>query len=129
MNAQTLALLLDDWKTTSRAEEAAIALNQWAEVDRQQLRKQALRQQILHTTEAWQRRWSVTGETQADYERAFRPILAELIALENSNGALLARQREQASRQMQELDRTTQTLRGVQRAYGATPQTQWTSYS
>jgi hypothetical protein len=129
MNSRNLAGLFSDWRETTRAEAEAIVSGSWADLDRHQNRKRQLKQQIVDCTEAWQRRWPMTGETQADYEREFRPLVAELISLETRNGALLASQREAANGEIQCLDRTSQTLRGVQRAYGAAPEMQWTSYS
>lgn len=129
MTANDLGALFQDWRETTRAEGEAIANGRWADVAEHQQHKRDLQQKIVATTDAWQRTWTKTGETQADYERQFRPMLCELIALEAKNASLLERMRSEAEAERNRLDHTVKNLRGVQRAYGHGNNSHWVSYS
>jgi hypothetical protein len=129
MNANVLTLLFDDWRETTRAEEAAIASQQWPEVAAHQQHKRDLQRKITLATEAWQRSWPRTGETLADYERRFRPIVGELIELEAWNASLIEGLRAQSNNELDRMGRTVTTLHGVRRAYGTGSATHWASYS
>ncbi len=129
MNATDLLFLYNLWREATLAEGRAIESGCWGEVAEQQSCKDQLKRRIVATTEAWQLRWPQTGETAKDYERQFRPIVDEMIALETRNATSLALCREQTSVALAGLDRATGALRGVQRAYGSSREANWTSYS
>ncbi len=129
MSSRDLISLYDAWREATRAEGRAIENGSWAEVDAQQLFKDELKRRIVITTDEWQRLWPQTGETLGDYERQFRPIVAELISLETLNASLLAALREQTSQALAQIDLNSRNLRGVHRAYGSGAAAHWTSYS
>jgi hypothetical protein len=123
MNARELEHLLGEWRQLTEAEGRAISSDNWTEVARQQQRKQDLKLRLLHAREA------STDETHAGYEGRLRPIIAQLISLETANAQLLAARRENAQREFAECDRAAVNLRGLNRAYGASTDGHWTSYS
>ena len=129
MNARELENLFGEWRQLTEAEGRAIAGGDWTEVQQQQQRKENLQVRLDCATEAWRKLWPGTGETQADFERQFRPIIAELISLEAANARRVATRRENAQREFAECDRATGNLRGLNRAYGASAAGHWTSYS
>ena len=129
MNANDLTLLFSDWRETTRAEGDAIAHGRWSEVAAHQQHKRDLQRDIVTVTEAWQRTWPRTGETQADYEQQFRPLLGELIELETRNALLIDELRAANRAEQSRMDQTVTTLRGVRRAYGTSTSTHWASYS
>lgn len=130
MNAQKLQELYEHWRQASGAERQAILAGSWQEMSRLQQEKNDLKRRIVATTEEWQNRWSLTGETRADYEERFRPVVDELISLEAHNLSLLASKRAELQQQLAATNRTISTLRGVQRSYGEMAATSaWASYS
>ncbi len=129
MNSHELTSLFDEWRDTTHAEGEAISNGRWNEVAEHQAHKRDLQRDIVTTTEAWQREWPRTGESQADYEGRFRPMVSELISLEARNASLIDELRATTQSELRRLDRNVTTLRGVQRAYGAQAQMHWASYS
>lgn len=129
MNAQDLAVLFDDWRDTTRAEREAITNGRWTEVAEHQEHKRALQRAIVRTTDEWQQRWPRTGETSADYERRFRPVLSELISLETQNASLIDELRAVAQGELNRTEQSASTLRSVRRAYGSEARAHWASYS
>jgi hypothetical protein len=129
MKARELEHLFGEWRQLTEAEGRAIAGDDWTEVQRQQKRKEDLQVRLLCATEAWRNLWPSTGETHADFERQFRPLIAELISLETTNAQLVATRRENAHREFAECDRAAENLRGLNRAYGTSAGGHWSSYS
>lgn len=125
MNAYALENLLGEWRQLTEAEGRAIAGDDWTEVQRQQKRKEGLQAQLVCAREAWPR----SGLNQADFEQRFRPLVAQLIALETANAQRVVTRRENAKREFAECDRTVENLRGLNRAYGTSDGGHWTSYS
>src|SRR3954462_11219823 len=104
MNARELEHLFSEWRELTEAEGRAISGDNWPEVARQQQRKNDLQPHLL--------RAKGISETQPDYERRFRPLIAQLISLEMPNAHLLTARRENAQREFAECDRTLGNLRG-----------------
>lgn len=129
MDTRELHHLFHEWRLLTEAEGRAIAGDDWTEVQRQQQRKEDLKVRLSQVAEAWRNFWPNTGGTHAGYEREFRPIIAELVALETANARLVAARRESAQREFTEWDRATENLRGLNRAYGVSGGGHWTSYS
>jgi hypothetical protein len=124
-----LGELYAEWHRATDAEGRAIQAGDWSAVEEWQQCKADLKDRILPAAEAFQSRWPVREQGQVEYERTFRPIVSELIALEHRNHAWLRLRRDSANTEMQALQDTTRNLRGVHRAYGRGQQTNWQSYS
>jgi hypothetical protein len=124
-----LTELYSEWRSVSHAEGEAIQTRDWPAVERFQLRKEELKRNILPATEAWGSRWSREEERRREYDRVYRPIVAELITLEHRNHELLCARREQAHREIAENENALGNLRGIQRAYSRNPVGSWESYS
>ncbi len=129
MKMRELEHLFGEWRQLTEAEGRAISGDNWAEVQRQQQRKEDLRVRLVTAAEAWRNLRSSMAKTNAGYEQRLRPIIAELIALETTNAQLVADRRESAHREFGECDRAAGNLRGLNRAYGASTDGHWISYS
>lgn len=125
MNASELESLFDEWREMTASERRAIAADDWAAVQQQQERKVDLQKRLDQSITDWKKKNFNAAKSSVHLQ----PIVAELIALEAGNAQLLATRREQAQRQFAEVSRTGETLRVLNRAYGATAEAHWSSYS
>lgn len=129
MSAYELEALLGEWRDLTKAEHRLITEEDWAGVQQQQDRKQDLKQRIERTTGARPGFRPPNAEEEAGDEMRLRPLVAELVALETINAGLVAARRAAVRVQLSEFDRTTEVLRGLNRAYGAACAAHWSSYS
>jgi hypothetical protein len=121
MNAMSeLAALYEQWRSLTDDEGKAIEAAAWIQVEQYQTAKGRLQPRI---TEVIQRLDAVV------LEREFRPVVEELMRLEQRNSALLQRQRSAAERQRQELARASRNLRQIHKSYVPPVRTHWHSYS
>lgn len=121
--------LFAEWRIASHAEGRAILAGDWPAVEKCQQSKEALKLRILPAAEQWQSKWPRREDGQQEYERAFRPIVSELISLEHRNHEWLRLRRENTEAELRTLDDSSRKLNGLQRAYGSRQHTRWQSYS
>lgn len=121
--------LFAEWRLASHAEGRAILAGDWPAVEKCQQSKESLKLRILPAAERWQSKWSRSEEGLQEYERAFRPIVSELISLEHRNHEWLRLRRENAEAELLTLEDSSRKLNGIQRAYGSQQHTRWQSYS
>ena len=119
----------DSWEQLTRAEGAAIQSGDWARVAECQQAKQTLQKQIIHLTESAQAECIETGLDSKNFERDLRPIINNLIAMENRNSELIAIRRQAADVEKLDLDQASQNLRRVQKSYSPPTAAVWNSYS
>lgn len=124
-----LTELYSEWRTVSQAEGEAIQTGDWRAVEQLQLRKEELKRHILPATEVWGSHWPGEEERRREYDRVYRPMVAELISLEHRNHEWLCARREKARREVAEDDSALGNLRGIRRAYSRTSGSTWHSYS
>jgi len=134
MNAnahQLLTELYAEWRRLTDLENVAIGNDEWPQVSRQQELKLALRDQIVQTTEQWHHEWTSTETepTSVQFEREFRPIVADLIQRESRNHELLCQRRHRVQSELSSLRQSSSRLRGIQRAYTGEANSRWESYS
>ena len=114
---QTLLDLYGRWRDLSDQEGGAITAGEWNCVASCQAAKQNLRGLI---EESWSQLrcesgWEADG--RSEIERRLRPVVSELLALEERNAEWLALQRKKGVAQDQQLRQSWRTLRQVQQAY------------
>ena len=124
-----LRSLYEEWRILTETEGDAINHSQWQEVNHQQALKEELKERIINAAQEWQAAWPVAEDGRREYDRQFRPIVSELITMESRNHECLCLQRQKLQSQLENLERTTCSLRGVRRAYGAPNASRWQSYS
>ena len=129
MNPRELEHLFGEWRQLTEAEGRAISGDDWTEVRRQQERKEELQTRLVRATDAGRILGAGPSANRADFERRFRPVITELVAMEMTNAQLVATRRASARREFAECDRAAGNLRGLTRAYGAAVGGHWTSYS
>lgn len=113
------------WRHWSQVEGLAICAEDWPKVTECQQAKRELQPIILRCTDH-----ALSGViNRAEFHQRIRPVVHELISLENHNSEILSRKKEDVSFQMEELDRSTRNLRRVQGCYATAPSAQWHSYS
>ena len=69
------------------------------------------------------------ADSQKEYDRRFRDIVAELIVLESRNHEQICARRQAAHQARERNHQALQNLRSVGRAYGAVQPMCWQSYS
>jgi hypothetical protein len=130
MSAQeNLVSLYQQWKKWTEDEGSAIQAGTWPQVSLCQNAKSSLQQEIIVQSEALNAEIAAADLDRPLIESQLRGHIAELIRLELRNGELLAAQRERSRARAQELNRNSQNLRQVHRAYGTAPPIHWHSYS
>lgn len=130
MNANSeLFSLYDQWRLLTEEEGQAIRQGQWHQVNRRQKLKRDLQGKIIQAAESWQASWPQSETSRVEYDRQFRPILAELITMESRNHELISARHDRSQAEIGGLDQSARHLRGLQRAYGSADQGRWHSYS
>ncbi|MEW6158460.1 MAG: hypothetical protein AB1813_13590 [Verrucomicrobiota bacterium] len=124
---QSLFELYADWKRWTEIESEAIRHGEWQRVEECQQKKNELKARIVEATGALEANSGPAFRT--DLERELRRVIGELIGLEARNSELLAARRQQAELEQKELDRTSQNLRQLHRAYAPGPRQGWQRYS
>lgn len=121
--------LYGQWRALTDAEGDAIRAGDWSAVKNVQSRKEILKRELLAAADVWHAEWSKPDEGKREYERVFRPVISELIALEQRNHAWLCEQRARAQAEINELDASSRNLRGINRAYSSGTRSCWQTYS
>lgn len=132
MNASahtTLLGLYAEWRRLTELEGTAIRDGAWAEVDRHQTLKQALRDQIIRTIQLWNAEHAPAEAARDTFEREFRPVVSDLIEQEHRNQALLAGQRDHLQSRLASAGQSVSRLRNLHRTYGSPSSPRWQSYS
>ena len=130
MKEQTdLLALYAQWRTLTEVEGNAIHEGEWRQVQEQQDLKSELKERILSVTESWQLVCPDASAWRQEYERQFRPIVAELIQMESRNSALLTRCQTATRAELDHYNGASRNLRGLRKAYVAPGNSHWCSYS
>lgn len=116
MHSELLACY-QQWRRWTEIQRAAVRQSDWAGVHAAQAAKNALQRDIL--------RWSA-GLNEADLPRE---TLRELIEGESEMSQALVQAEAQLRQRLQELRRTSATLKRVRYSYGKRPGPLWISYS
>ena len=119
----------NSWEQLTRTEGAAIQSGDWSRVAECQQSKQGLQKKIIRLTESAQAECIETGLDSKNFERDLRPIINNLISMENRNSELLAIRRQAADVEKLDLDQASQNLRRVQKSYSPPTAPVWNSYS
>lgn len=122
---QTLHDYYSQWRNLSRAEGEAIEAAAWPQVNKCQEAKKRLQSDITAVTEAAQAELA----NQEHFDREFRPMIAELIEMEKTNGVLLSGKISMAEREQLSLACASRNLRSVRCAYSPVKSAAWNSYS
>lgn len=130
---QALLDLYQEWRRLTELEGAAIARDEWPAVEEHQRLKRDLRDQIILATQQWHAEGAAAGSgpdsVRASFERYFRPIVADLIALEHRNQQVLGEHRSQMQSRLASASQSTKRLRNLQRSYAPERSPRWQSYS
>jgi hypothetical protein len=110
-------------------EREAILGDDWPGLAEQQTRKAQLQAEIQSALKLAHATPSAQGQGSLSLERAFEPVVGELMALERRNGELLAEKRTRRQGEADRLAGTLHDLHGVRRAYGSSQGARWQSYS
>ena len=132
MNPDTRNLLIglySEWRRLSDLEGEAIRQGAWPDVERHQLLKQALRDQIVRTIHHWNVEHEGSEVARHRFETEFRPIIAGLIEQETRNQEYIQEQRQALESRRAEAHQSSSRLKGIQRRYGSDPGSRWQSYS
>jgi hypothetical protein len=115
-----LAALYEQWRTLTEDEGRAISAEVWADVEHCQNAKSRLQPRIVE----------VSRRLEQDlHDRQFKPVLKELMGLEQRNNALLRERRKAADGARETLDRSSRNLRQLHKSYVPPARTLWQSYS
>jgi hypothetical protein len=125
---QDLTHLMDEWRNLTVAEHQAINEEDWSGLQSLQARKDLFQQLIDKAYDKLFSNLSDRDLVSATKEQ-FRLIAQELLQLENANRQLLASKLQRTGQALKSMDKTSRSLRGVQRAYGATDSSFWQAYS
>ncbi|MDW8343448.1 MAG: hypothetical protein RMM51_03050 [Verrucomicrobiae bacterium] len=125
MEAATTALRLyyERWRELTVAEAEAIRLQRWEAVDRLQQHKQQLQPFI----EGIYR--ELPTEEVHRLQEQFRPVVQELLALEQQNAVAVAEVYRRAQQQADQCRQTERALHRVQDAYAPAQAPTWQTYS
>lgn len=121
--------LYREWKSLTESETRAIHEAAWPRLDRVQGEKLNLQIRIVEASQQVQTEMAIDGIAISELEKTLRPVVEELIRMEESNGRLLMEKRQRLEEEQAGLDRTSRNLRQVQQAYGSGSSAGWASYS
>ncbi len=118
--ADELAELYGQWRVLTEQEASAIRQSRWSAVEQCQAAKGRLQpriEELSHRVEP------------AVHESRFRPIVNELVELEQGNAVLLQDCRQAAESRIVEDNRSCRHLRRLQRLFIPPARQNWQSYS
>ena len=116
------------WKELTEHEGMAILSSNWSEVRRCQQAKQDLQPEIIRLT-GQAKKEMASATAWSTFEDRVRQVVNELILLESRNNSSLQERMEQARRERNELEVTSQRLRQVHRSYAPASGPVWNQYS
>ena len=126
---QQLMKLYERWGCLTIDEGEAIRAADWAKVAQQQAEKWMIRNQIHASSSQLEAEIQAGRVDPKSIHKQIHYIVDELIGLEMENERALAEQRQLAQQEQWELQRSTQNLRRLQKAYAPAPGPAWDSYS
>lgn len=112
--------ILDSWRRLSSAETEAIDAGDWGHLVTLQDAKRALQGRLTGRGEA---------ASAPPLDPALAPDVAELVALERANLALLGRRQAAADLERADAERARRNLRRQQELFGARTSNSWQQYS
>ena len=119
--AEELNALYRQWRRLTEAEARFIRGNFWDQIDQLQSTKAHLQPRITEMS---------AQLDPVEHEHRFRPVVEELIRLEQHNRELIQAQRQIAQHQKEELEQSSRHLRQLHRSYApGLARTHWQSYS
>ncbi len=125
---QTIAGLLEQWRCLTGGETQAIQTGAWADLKKIQADKADLQPQLTAAMDEWAAENRGLPAAGAG-DHPFRAEVNQLIALEASNGALLADQMRKRREALASLEQAGRRLRRVRGSYASRPEANWQSYS
>jgi hypothetical protein len=126
MNArEDIARLLEEWRTLTQAEGAAIRSATWAKLREIQARKVDLQKSLAFAEANW-----LAENPAAVSSKPFQLEIGRLISLESRNAELLAAQLRRARLDQERLEQAGRNLRKVRSSYTlGRASTAWQCYS
>lgn len=130
MNAERqLVEAYGEWRHLAEIEGEAIGARDWMMVAASQTALRHLQERISSLSPTVREEWSKRGDERVVKERGLTAIIHELIGLERRNQTLLNSLQEAARLKLNQLDQAGRNLKRIQRSYGSTDPTAWTSFS
>ena len=118
--AEELTQLYTQWRVLTEEEGAAIGRDAWLEVSQCQCAKSRLQPRIAEISQKLE---------PAVLELGFRRMVDELIELEHRNAGLLRDRHRDVNAELGDCDRSSRSLRQLQRLYVPQARQNWQSYS
>ena len=116
MNArQRITMLLKEWLEMTHHESRVIQVGRWSELARIQKAKAALQQPLTDAIEQWK-----TENPSEAASHPFRDEVSRLLALEASNGKLLAVRKREVREKALLLEQALDDLRRLRSSYAQT---------
>jgi hypothetical protein len=116
---EPLPELLEEWRSLTLAEGAALRARDWSRANECQSAKQELQPQLAR---------ALAGVEPTGLESA-RPMITEIIALATANNEWLTGQKAVLKAHQLQLDENSRNLRRVRQSYSAPSPARWQSYS
>lgn len=124
-----LHALLAQWKKLTLAENELIRANDWSALEQLQSKKASLQQSIEKLEEQFSQSPLIPEERKRQERKHLKQVATELLALERNNEAILSERIAEADRELKSSNKTIQSLRHVQKAYGSGKSFFWQAYS
>jgi hypothetical protein len=118
--AEELAQLYSQWRKLTEEEGAAINRDAWLEVSQCQAAKSRLQPRIVEISQKLE---------PVVLELEFRKVVDELIELEHRNAGVLRNRRREVDVELGDCERSSRSLRQLQRLYIPQARQNWQSYS
>jgi len=126
-DSRELIQLLDQWKALTEAEHEAILSEDWVRMEQVQSQKAASQKSIEASHAKLLQRVPRSQRTAIEDELGL--VARELLNLESRNRDLLSEKLAETNAELKQLNKTTQSIRHVQRAYGTADRSFWQAYS
>jgi len=124
-----LHALLAQWKKLTLAETELIQSGDWSALEQLQAKKTSLKQTIEKIETEFSKSQVIPEEKKNQERKRLKQLATELLALEKQNEAILAERITEADRELKHSNKTIQSLRHVQKAYGSGKSFFWQAYS
>lgn len=124
-----LHTLLAQWKKLTLAENELIQSNDWNALEQLQSKKAFLQQSIEKIEEEFSQSALIPEERKVQERKRLKQLATELLLLEKKNEAILSERIAEADRELKNSNKTIQSLRHVQKAYGTGKSFFWQAYS
>ncbi|MBI2949667.1 MAG: hypothetical protein HYY23_18690 [Verrucomicrobia bacterium] len=121
--------LLAQWKKLTLTENELIQSNDWNALEQLQSKKSLLQQSIEKLEEEFSQSALIPEERKVQERKRLKQLATELLLLEKKNEAILSERIAEADRELKNSNKTIQSLRHVQKAYGTGKSFFWQAYS